>query len=110
MHFHIIHFDFIAYYGVTMSATSISSDVYIAFIMSGLVETPGLLNIWFMNHWGRKPTLMAALSISAMGCMVAGFTSRKLKLIFVLIGKWHCINTKTSLGLFNKVYCFKVNS
>ena len=92
MHFHIIHFDFIAYYGVTMSATSISSDVYIAFIMSGLVETPGLLNIWFMNHWGRKPTLMAALSLSAIGCILAGFTSRKLKLVLVLIGVLHYID------------------
>ena len=92
MHFHIIYFNFIAYYGVTMSATNIGSNIYLTFILSGLVETPGLFNIWFMNHWGRKPTLMAALSISAIGCILAGFTSSKLKLIFVLIGEWYYNN------------------
>ena len=69
-----------------MSATNIGSNAYLAFILSGLVETPGLFNIWFMNHWGRKPTLMLALSISAIGCILGGFTSGTLRLILVLIG------------------------
>ena len=76
-----------------MSATNLCSNVYLAFILSALVETPGLINIWFMNHWGRKPTLMAALSLSAIGCILAGFTSNySLKLILVLVGEWYYIN------------------
>ena len=69
-----------------MSATSLSQNVYLAFILSALVETPSLVNIWFMSHWGRKPTLVVSLLIAAIGCIVGGFTSGALKMTLILIG------------------------
>ena len=77
----------VAYFGISMSATSLSSNVYLAFIMSALVETPAMLNIWLMIHWGRKPTIIIALALAGAGCIAGGFTSGALKLFFVLIGK-----------------------
>ena len=76
----------VAYFGISMSATSLSSNVYLAFIMSALVETPAMLNIWLMIHWGRKPTIIIALALAGAGCIAGGFTSGALKLFFVLIG------------------------
>ena len=76
----------VAYFGISMSATSLSSNVYLAFIMSALVETPAMLNIWLMIHWGRKPTIIIALAVAGAGCIAGGFTSGALKLFFVLIG------------------------
>ena len=76
----------VAYFGISMSATSLSSNVYLAFIMSALVETPAMLNIWLMIHWGRKPTIIIALALAGAGCIIGGFTSGALKLFFVLIG------------------------
>ena len=74
------------YFGIAMSATNLSSNVYLAFILSALVETPSLVNIWFMNHWGRKPTLTLALSIAGFGCIIGGFTSGYIRMIMVLLG------------------------
>ena len=74
------------YFGIAMSATNLSSNVYLAFILSALVETPSLVNIWFMNHWGRKPTLTLALSVAGFGCIVGGFTSGYIRMIMVLLG------------------------
>ena len=76
----------VAYFGISMNATSLSSNVYLAFIMSALVETPAMLNIWLMIHWGRKPTIIIALALAGAGCIAGGFTSGALKLFFVLIG------------------------
>ena len=71
-----------------MSATSLSSNIYLAFILTALVETYGsMINIWFMVHWGRKPTLILALSVAGIGCIGGGFTSGILRMILVLIGK-----------------------
>ena len=69
-----------------MNATNLSSNVYLAFILSALVDAPSLINIWFMSHWGRKPTLVFALSVAGLGCILGGFTSGGLKLSLILIG------------------------
>ena len=75
-----------AYFGIAMSATNLSSNVYLAFILSAIVETPSLINIWFMSHWGRKPTLVLSLFVAGIGCLVGGLTSGTLRMVFVLIG------------------------
>ena len=69
-----------------MSATSLSENIYLAFILTALVETPSMINIWFMVHWGRKPTLILALSVAGIGCIGGGFTYGILRMILVLIG------------------------
>ena len=104
----------VAYFGISMNATSLSSNVYLAFIMSALVETPAMLNIWLMIHWGRKPTIIIALAVAGAGCIAGGFTSGALKLFFVLIGTIkHFLevvlktffNSKTVLILFQIIKC-----
>ena len=74
------------YFGIAMSATNLSSNVYLAFILSALVETPSLVNIWFMNHWGRKPTLCLVLFIAGVFCIPAGYASGTLQTVLVLLG------------------------
>ena len=83
-----------------MSATSLSENIYLAFILTALVETPSMINIWFMVHWGRKPTLILALSMAGIGCIGGGFTSGILRMILVLIGKFLVsmnLHTKSSV-------------
>ena len=94
----------VAYFGISMSATSLSSNVYLAFIMSALVETPAMLNIWLMIHWGRKPTIIIALALAGAGCIAGGFTSGALKLFFVLIGTIEHFLEVVLKTCFNKCY------
>ena len=71
-----------------MSATDLSDNIYLAFILSALVEIPAYtVTIWIIDHWGRKPTLIASFMLCGIFCIVAAFTSGTLKLILSLIGK-----------------------
>ena len=70
-----------------MSATGLSDNIYLSFILSALVELPAyVISIWFMDHWGRKPTLVLSFVLCGICCILAGFTSGTLKLILALIG------------------------
>ena len=71
-----------------MSTTGLSDDIYIAFILSALVELPAyFLVIVLMDHWGRKPTLALVLFIGGAFCIPAGFTEGGLQTALVLMGK-----------------------
>ena len=77
----------LGYYGISMSTTGLSDDIYVAFILSALVELPAyFLVILLMDHWGRKPTLALVLFIGGAFCIPAGFTEGGLQTALVLIG------------------------
>ena len=77
----------LGYYGISMSTTGLSDDIYVAFILSALVELPAyFLVILLMDHWGRKPTLVLVLFIGGAFCIPAGFTEGGLQTALVLIG------------------------
>ena len=80
------HFYFLAYFGLSLSATSLSDNIYLSFILSGLVELPSLVAIWPMDHWGRKPTLVVSFLLCGICCIVAGYSDGTLKLILALVG------------------------
>ena len=81
-------FLFSGYYGISMSTTGLSDDIYVAFILSALVELPAyFLVILLMDHWGRKPTLALVLFIGGAFCIPAGFTEGGLQTALVLMGK-----------------------
>ena len=77
---------FLAYFGLSLSATSLSDNIYLSFILSGLVELPSLVAIWPMDHWGRKPTLVVSFLLCGICCIVAGYSDGTLKLILALVG------------------------
>ena len=83
-----------------MSATNLSSNVYIAFILSALVETPSLINIWFMSHWGRKPTLVLSLIVAGLGCIIGGLTTGNIRMAFVLLGMFFILVWYSNVKIF----------
>ena len=82
-----------------MSATSLNDNIYIAFILSAVVELPAyFIAIWFMDHWGRKPTLILCLFLGGVCCIPAGFAPGTLQTVLVLIG-----NTSQLITIQEKV-------
>ena len=74
-----------------MSSTSLSDNVYLAFIYSALTELPAyVLSPWFIDHWGRKPTLTFSFFLGGICCIPAGYAPGNFKLILSLIGKFGC--------------------
>ena len=75
-----------------MSATSLSDNIYLAFILSAVVELPAyFIAIWFMDHWGRKPVLVSCLLLAGICCIPAGFAPGVLKSILVLLGRTYLL-------------------
>ena len=98
-----------------MSTTGLSDDIYIAFILSALVELPAyFLVIVLMDHWGRKPTLALVLFIGGAFCIPAGFTEGGLQTALVLMGKTFIVisdiekssNRNTYGGLFGNINAY----
>ena len=70
-----------------MSSTSLSDNVYLAFIYSALTELPAYtLSVWFIDHWGRKPTLVFSLFLGGVCCIPAGYAPGNFKLALSLLG------------------------
>ena len=81
------YFELIGYYGISMSSTSLSDNVYLAFIYSALTELPAYtLSVWFIDHWGRKPTLVFSLFLGGVCCIPAGYAPGNFKLALSLLG------------------------
>ena len=75
-----------------MSTTSLSDNIYLAFILAALVELPAyFLVIVLMDHWGRKPTLALVLFIGGAFCIPAGFCEGGTQTALVLMGKFFFI-------------------
>ena len=76
----------IGYFGLGLSASELSDNVYLSVILLGLVELPALVVLWFMDHWGRKLTLVLSFSLCGICCIAAGYCAGTVKLVFALIG------------------------
>ena len=77
------------YYGISMSATGLSDDPAVAFILSAIVEVPSyFVAAYLIDYWGRKPLTAFSLLLAGVTCIPAGFASGTLQLILVLIGKF----------------------
>ena len=72
-----------------MSATGLSDDPAVAFILSAIVEVPSyFVAAYLIDYWGRKPLTAFSLILAGVTCIPAGFTSGTGQLILVLIGKF----------------------
>ena len=82
-----IHSLILAYFGLSLSASDLSDNVYVSVILMGLVELPSIpYCIWFMDHWGRKPTLVFSFLMCGICCIAAAYCDGALKLALALIG------------------------
>ena len=73
---------------MSMSATSLSDNIYLAFILSAIAELPAyLISPWLIDHWGRKPTLVFSLFLGGVCCIPAGYAPGSFQLVLTLIGK-----------------------
>ncbi len=64
----------LCYYGLTMTASSLSDDVFLNFILLIVVEIPAhFFCIMVMDKWGRKLILGFCQVMSGAACIVAGF-------------------------------------
>ena len=78
----------LGFYGIALSSTSLSPDIYLNFILQALVEIPStILCILTMDHIGRKTLLVTALFLCGICCVPAGYAPVDMKTALVLIGK-----------------------
>lgn len=62
------------YYGLTMLSVNLTDDIYLAFVLSALIEIPSyIFCVLFMDHMGRKPILVFCQLLAGSTCIVAAF-------------------------------------
>ena len=83
---------FSAYFGLNLCAGDLSDNIYLSFILLGLVELPALIAIWFLDHWGRNPTLVVSFLLCGICCICAWHLSSSA----ASVNKW--INAGFSWG------------
>ena len=71
---------------MSFSAPELSDNVFLSVILLALVDLPALAVIWFMDHWGRKPTLVVSFLICGICCIASGYSVGTMKLVLALIG------------------------
>lgn len=61
------------YYGLSLNTADLPGDDYVNFVLSGVVELPGLVAcIPMMERIGRKPTMIILLAGSGVSCIISG--------------------------------------
>ena len=81
----------LCYYGLTMTASTLSSNVFLNFTLLILVEIPAAVCCYLlMDRLGRKPILAGCQILSGVACVTAGFVSSItwLQVGLSLIGKF----------------------
>eukprot|EP00057_Strongylocentrotus_purpuratus_P005121 XP_003730263.1 PREDICTED: solute carrier family 22 member 15-like [Strongylocentrotus purpuratus] len=82
------------YYGLTMNAGNLGSNVYISFALSGLVELPAyLFGFLVLNRTGRRKAMAASMFVGGVSCLSLLLISKedetrvKIRTALALIGK-----------------------
>ncbi|ELU07976.1 hypothetical protein CAPTEDRAFT_127727 [Capitella teleta] len=58
------------YYGLTIGAGNLGSDMYISVALSGLIEIPAYFATWlFLDRIGRRPSFTWTMMVAAVVCM-----------------------------------------
>ena len=64
----------LGYYGISMGATKLGSNIFVSFILTALIEIPSYIFCTLvMDHWGRKPIFVSALFLTGATAVPAGF-------------------------------------
>lgn len=91
------------YYGLSLGAGQLGSNLYMTSFLSGLVEIPSyvLANV-LIEWWGRRNSLMALLLLAGGCCIGAGFThpASRTRTAVSLTGKFGVA------GAFNLLFLF----
>ena len=89
----------LSYYGLTLAAGQMGTDIYTGTALSGLVELPATLFVYWCVEWkGRRFTVVSFLSLSGVLCLAIRLVSTAWSPYFGLFGKL-CVN-----GAFTTVY------
>jgi len=77
------------YYGITLSAGSISKEIHLNMFLMGIVEIPGYIGATYMSDTlGRKITFISLTCVSAFFCLISwSYPEKGGRLLFALIGK-----------------------
>ena len=62
------------YFGLSLHSVNIGGDIYVNFVLSGLIEIPSyLFAIVMVDGFGRKTTLVFTQLLAGSTCIAAGF-------------------------------------
>ncbi|CAG2183549.1 unnamed protein product, partial [Oppiella nova] len=80
----------LVYYGFSLNMADFGGNVYISFLMGGVVEFPAsIISILTLRYFGRKKSFFGFLTIISMASLaVILSTTTVLKVTFALIGKF----------------------
>ncbi|XP_072020671.1 organic cation transporter protein-like [Amphiura filiformis] len=78
------------YHGLSLSTSTLGTNDYAAFFISGAVEIPSyILMIFVAERWGRRPVLTTSMVIGGFACFISIFLpSGAARLTFAMIGKF----------------------
>ena len=66
----------LGYYGLTMTASSLSDNLFLNYTLLILVEIPAsFFCVYAMDKFGRKPILALAQMLAGVTCIAAGLLS-----------------------------------
>lgn len=80
-----------AYYGLSWSIKSLGGNLYLNFIISGIVEFPACIFLIFtLNRWGRKLILSGSMILCALSLLISLIIPKSLNWLiigFAMLGK-----------------------
>ena len=89
----------LSYYGLTLAAGQMGTDIYTGTALSGLVELPAVFFIYWSLEWqGRRLTVVSFLSLTGVLCLAIRFVPSTWTPYFGLCGKL-CV-----AGAFKTIY------
>ena len=66
----------LCYYGLTMTASNLSDDIFVNYILVVIVELPAnIFCVYAMDKFGRKPLLTCSQIVAGITCIAAGLTT-----------------------------------
>lgn len=66
----------LCYYGLTMTASNLSDDIFVNYILLVFVELPAnIFCVYGMDKFGRKPFLAFSQIVAGITCIAAGLTT-----------------------------------
>jgi len=79
----------LGYFGLCLTATELSSDPFVSFIISALVEIPSfVLTFWLLDAWGRKPVCGLSMVLGGVCLIPAAYAVGPLRMVLSLLGKF----------------------
>ncbi|CAG9790805.1 unnamed protein product [Diatraea saccharalis] len=93
----------LVYYGLSINSVSLSSNKYVSFMLVVLVEIPAyVVAVMVLDKYGRKRTLIATYTTSALTCLLFAFLPRYdyWSIPLYLIGKWSVTLAYSSVYIY----------